>query len=404
MIVTLLVSFGAAWEARALGALNQHAGVVVLKRCVDLDDLLATASAGQAHAVVLGADLPGLDAAVVSDLHGYGVRVLAVAADVDVATVRAARSGIDTVVAEDRVDGLGDLVAGLPADVTLAAPASPVPPPPGAAAAPPAVGTGPGRVIAVWGPGGGPGRTTVAIGLAAELARRQVTTVLLDADPYGGSVAQQLGVLDEVSGLLAAARLAAAGTLEERGVTTQRRLSERLRVVTGLPRPDRWTEVRPGVLADVVEHARRTAQVVVDTGFSIERDLLGDPSGRPDRNAMTVEALEQADEILVVGSADPVGLARLARAVADAHDTLALPTLRLVVNRMRPTLGWRESDVVAMLSGFGPHAGVHFLPDDQPAVDRAHVAGRTLLESGDSPLTKAIAAVVDAMAGIARRR
>ena len=46
-------------------------------------------------------------------------------------------------------------------------------------------------------------------------------------------------------------------------------------------------------------------------------------------------------------------------------------------------LGWREADVESMLAGFGHNAGVHFLPDDQPAVDRALVAGRTLVESGE---------------------
>ena len=71
---------------------------------------------------------------------------------------------------------------------------------------------------------------------------------------------------------------------------------------------------------------------------------------------------------------------------------------------MRPSLGWREADVTAMLAGFGASAGVHFLPDDQPAVDRAVVAGRTLLESGESPLTRAIAGLVDAMAGAAPAR
>jgi hypothetical protein len=64
---------------------------------------------------------------------------------------------------------------------------------------------------------------------------------------------------------------------------------------------------------------------------------------------------------------------------------------------MHPTLGWREADVVAMLAGFGSTLGVHFLPDDQPAVDRALVAGRTLVESGESPLTRAVAGLVDAL-------
>jgi MinD-like ATPase involved in chromosome partitioning or flagellar assembly len=255
-----------------------------------------------------------------------------------------------------------------------------------------------GRVIAVWGPGGAPGRTTLATALAAELARRGLTTVLVDADPYGGAVAQQLGVLDEVSGLLSAARLVAGGSIDERFATVQRRLTEHLRVITGLPRPDRWVEVRPGALAAIVERARVEAQVVVDTGFSLEQDQAADVGVRPERNGLTVEALETADDILLVGSADPVGLARLARAVADAHELLADPGLRVVVNRMRPTLGWRESDVAAMLAGFGPTVGVHFLPDDQPAVDRALVAGRTLIESGESPLTRAVAGLVDAMA------
>ncbi|MDZ5622878.1 hypothetical protein SFC88_18710 [Nocardioides sp. HM23] len=396
MIVTLLVSTGGAWESRALATLTEHPGVVVLKRCVDIDDLLATASAGQAQVAVLGAELSGLDGTVVDQLRQYGVRAVAVAPDDDVARARAHRIGIDAVVAADRIDELADAVVRDPGPALAAAPT--VAP----SATPPAAGRSrlSGRVIAVWGPGGAPGRTTLATALAAELARRRLTTVLVDADPYGGAVAQQLGVLDEVSGLLSAARLVASGSIDERFATVQRRLSDHLLVITGLPRPDRWVEVRPGALAAIVARARTEAQVVIDTGFSLEQDPAADVGVRPERNGLTLESLQTADEILLVGSADPVGLARLARAVAEAHEVLPAPVLRLVVNRMRPTLGWRESDVVAMLDGFGRTVGVHFLPDDQPAVDRALVAGRTLVESGESPLTKAVAGLVDAMAGV----
>ncbi len=73
-----------------------------------------------------------------------------------------------------------------------------------------------GRVVAVHGPTGAPGRTTVAIGLAAEHAHRGHRSVLVDADPHGGAVAQHLGVLDEVSGLLASARLVNSGALDAR--------------------------------------------------------------------------------------------------------------------------------------------------------------------------------------------
>lgn len=400
MIVTLLVSTGAAWESQAMTALTEHPAVVVLKRCVDLDDLLATASAGQAQVAVLGAELSGLDATVVDQLRQYGVRAVAVAPDDDVARARAHRIGIGAVVAADRIADLAGVVVHDPGPA-LSAPPTAAPAP--AATPTPAAGAPlSGRVIAVWGPGGAPGRTTLATALSAELARRRLTTVLIDADPYGGAVAQQLGVLDEVSGLLSAARLVAGGSIDERFATVQRRLSDHLLVITGLPRPDRWAEVRPGALTAIVERARGEAQVVIDTGFSLEQDPVADIGVRPERNGLTVEALEAADEILLVGSADPVGLARLARAVTEAHEVLPAPVLRVVVNRMRPTLGWRESDVVAMLAGFGRSAGVHFLPDDQPAVDRALVAGRTLVESGESPLTRAVAGLVDAMAGVRR--
>lgn len=393
MIVALLVSTGASWESRALTRLNAHPGVVVLKRCVDVEDLLAAASAGQAQVAVLGAELAGLDAAVVDELTAYGVRPVAVAADADAARARAGRIGIGSVVPAARVDELAEVVAAgaerTEPRTELGSPAPPTAPAPSMR----------GRVVAVWGPAGAPGRTTVAAALAAELGRRQLGTLLVDADPYGGTLAQQLGILDEVSGLLSAARLCAAGALDERFASVQRELGGRLRVLTGLPRADRWVEVRPGALSEVIERARGEAQLVLDTGFSIEESPTADVGARPERNGLTLEALEAADDILVVGSADPVGLARLARAVAELHDRIAARRVRLVVNRMRSTLGWREADVVAMLGGFGPHLGVHFLPDDQAAVDRALVAGRTLVEMGDSPLTKAVAGLVDAMSG-----
>ncbi len=72
--------------------------------------------------------------------------------------------------------------------------------------------------------------------------------------------------------------------------------------------------------------------------------------------------------------------------------------MHVVVNRMRPTLGWSERDIAGMVAGFARLAGLHFLPDDQPAVDRALVAGRTLVEVGDSPLVRAVGRLADALA------
>jgi Flp pilus assembly CpaE family ATPase len=219
----------------------------------------------------------------------------------------------------------------------------------------------------------------------------------VDADPYGGSVAQVLGVLDEVSGVLAASRLAAAGTLDERFDSVARTLDARLAVVTGLPRPDRWTEVRPGTVESLLDVARTRGHVVVDTGFGLAEDGLD--LGRPGRDALTVEALGAADEVLVVGTADPVGLSRLARGLVDLREVMGPVPVRLVVNRMRSTLGWSEQDVASMVAGFGHPVSLHFLPDDRDAVDRALVTGRSLTESApDSALVRALTRVADAVA------
>ncbi len=389
-IVVLVVASGAAWESPALGILGAHPGIVVLKRCVDVDDLLATAAAGQADVAVLGLDAPGLDVAAVDHLRGHGVRPVAVVATeaMEAGRVRASRIGIGELVADDALDALPDAVT--------TADRAPIRPEPEVPAPQFATGVG-GRLIAVWGPAGAPGRTTVAVGIAAEMAGRDLRTVLVDADPYGASVGQQLGIVDGVSGLLAAARLTVSGQLEERFASVQRAIDSRLSVVTGLPRPDRWVEVRPGAVEHLLETALRHAHVVVDTGFSLEDDPAHDFGSRPPRNQLTLATLELAEVIVVVGSADPVGLSRLVRGLADLRELVPATPLRVVVNRMRPSLGWTERDVAGMVGDFARLSGLHFLPDDQATVDRALVAGRTLTEVGDSAISRAIAGVVDAL-------
>lgn len=395
MICVLMMASGASWETAAFARLRSAGGIVVLKRCVDVDDLLATATSGQADVAVVGLDAPGLDPAAVSHLRRYAVRPVAVVStavdDLDV-LARAERLGVTALVAVDDLDVLPDVVSTVEdiADTRVRGRDD-------ARAPEVASPADDHRVVAIWGPGGAPGRTTVAVSIAAELARRANAAVLIDADPYGGGVAQQLGILDEVSGLLAAARLAGAGQLRERFVATTRAVGERLTVVTGLPRADRWIEVRGTHLESVVERARELGSVILDTGFSLEEDLGGDFGARPARNAMTLTALASADEIVVVGAADPVGLSRLARGLVELREITGGAPVRVVVNRMRPSLGWSEREIAGMVEGFSRVSGLHFLPDDQPAADRALVVGRSLIEDGDGELVRALGGVVDAI-------
>ena len=392
MICVLLLASGAAWESAALESLSAGSGVVVLKRCVDVDDLLASAATGQAHVVVLSLDAPGLDASATTHLRRHAVRPVAVVADPasEETAARAARLDIATLVPVSGLGGLAETVTTVEdlADTRIRDELVPEPPPSGADDH---------RVVAVWGPAGAPGRTTVATAMASELARRSAPVLLVDADPWAAAVAQHLGILDEVSGVLSAARLTNGGQLRDRFPGVRRAVDDHLAVLTGLPRADRWVEVRSGAMTEILELAREQSHVVADTGFSIEQDRGSDFGTAPARNTMTLEALELADEVVVVGSADPVGLSRLARALVEVRDLTRGAPVRVAVNRMRPTLGWSEKDIAGMVEGFARICGLHFLPDDRVAVDRALVGGRSLPETGDSALTRAVGGLVDAV-------
>jgi MinD-like ATPase involved in chromosome partitioning or flagellar assembly len=386
MVCVLMVASGVAWESTALGLLTGTRGVVVLKRCVDVNDLLATAALGQADVAVLALDAHGFDAAAVEHLRRHGVRPVAVTAepDGDQARARAARIGVRALVAESALEDLRGVVldqAELPS-VSAGDEPEPLADPEG------------GRVIAVWGPAGAPGRTTVALGLAAELAVRGAPTLLVDADPHAPSVAQHLGVMDEVSGLLAAVRLSASGELEGRFASVQRAVGDHLTIVSGLPRPDRWVEVRAGTIEHLLEVGRAAGNVVVDTGFSLEQEPV-ELGSLPGRNSMTLAALEAADEVVVVGSADPVGLARLARGLVELREVVGAAPVRVVVNRMRPSVGWSERDIAGMVDGFTRLRGLQFVPEDRLAADRALMAGRTLIEGAESGLRRALAELAD---------
>src|SRR5689334_13212593 len=78
MLCVLLLAAGEPWESPVLADLEAHPGVVVLKRCVDVDDLLAAVTSGQADVAVVALDAPGLDPGVVAHLRRHAVRPVAV--------------------------------------------------------------------------------------------------------------------------------------------------------------------------------------------------------------------------------------------------------------------------------------------------------------------------------------
>ena len=404
---------GAAWEADLVTELDaaDH-GLTVVRRCVELAELLSSAATGTARAVLLSADVPGLDRDVMARLASAGVVAIGLVEPgdepaegrlrrigvfrvlpVDVGVAEIARVVIEAVAEALTTDGtwFGDPSAALP---VLAPPVRTPPPAPGR-----------GRVLAVWGPTGAPGRTSVAIGLADETARLGVSTVLVDADPYGGTVAQTLGILDESAGLALACRAASDGRLDTaRLAGFSRQLRPDLRVLTGILRADRWPELRPTAVSAVLSQARHlSALTVVDCGFSLEQDEeLSYDTAAPRRNGATLAALTAADTVVCVGAADPVGLQRLIRALDELRDVLPGLVPLVVVNRVRATVipGEPRREIAAALQRWAGMEATAYLPAAPAVLDTAMRTGSTLAEAAPaSPLRQAVAELARTVTG-----
>lgn len=336
---------GAHWEPAVLAEIERDRAITLVRRCVDVADLLATIGAHRIDVALLAVQAPGLDAGVVARLVEAGVRPCAVEADGSALGIdHTARVGRLAELAAARIEPREEVVDG-----------------------------DGGRLVAVWGPTGAPGRSTLAVSICAATAAAGHATALVDADVHGGAIGQLLGVLDEVSGVMAACRDVDRGRVA-RVSTHLLRLHDSWTLLTGLPRTNMWRHVRTEALVGVLDALRRDHEtVVVDLGFDVDE---ASPSS-PGRIARRI--LELADEVVVVGSADPVGLARLVRALEETADEVSRPP-RIVLNRFRATSGWSEREVVSAVRELAGRTPWAVLPLDQAAHDAAAMAGRPLRE------------------------
>lgn len=399
---------GATWEADLVSELGQtDHGITVVRRCVDLAELLSAAAAGTARAALLSSDLRRLDRDAVDRLAAAGVAVVGLVDPGDAEAERRLRQlGVGQVlsvaagaaaICDAVVQAVGALdtshAARVVGDPRGALPQLTAPPPP------PPVPPGRGRVVAVWGPTGAPGRSTLAVSLADEVSRLGVPAMVVDADVYGGVVAQLLGLLDESPGLAAACRQAASGRLDPAELARLAwAVRPTLRVLTGIVRAERWPEIHAGAMEVVLDHARRLSEfTVVDCGFSLERDEeISYDTAAPRRNGATLAVLDAADTVICIGGADPVALQRLVRALADLREVLPDSPPLVVVNRVRGVVipGAPEREIAAALSRYAGVSDLTYLPDDGRAVDAAIGAGRTLAEAApDSRLRCAVTAL-----------
>lgn len=233
------------------------------------------------------------------------------------------------------------------------------------------------QLIAFWGANGSPGKSSIALSVASELANAGHRVFLLDADTSSPSLNFLMGLTDHPAGVAAACRLAAQGRFD---LEQLRRLSVSLStgrgevvLMTGISGSERWPELSSERVGVILEVARTGFDyVVIDLASSIETGLR--PSlGGPDRNELTRDILAQAEQVILVCAADPIGVHRFLLAVQGLRQIALTGEVITVVNRLRKSVlgAGAKQQLTETLSRLGQLSVAAFIPDDSTTADLA---------------------------------
>ena len=364
-------------ETEVAADLTTNPAFQVAFRCQDRVELLATLRAGQIDAILSVGVAPWFDYQCAEEARRAGVRLYGLVADPIEADMLEV---VGFEVVRDLAH-LGELHAAASCSFT----------------GPPAPSRKPGKLVAVWGPKGAPGRTTIAIELATVLAHSEPGTFLVDADLYGGDIAQLLGVTEELAGLVPISRKGARGELRDEGwIRELRRVPSGPVVLPGLLRPELWAEVSTFGWTELLGAARESFQTtVLDVGFCLE--AARPMHEGPGRNDVALATLEEADRTVAVVRADPIGIRSFLWAFTDHRDLLDRDRLLVVANRVR---AGEEAEIAGFVRRHLGRPPIVLVPDRPDHVVPAVWKGVPITAAhGSSPISSSITELAAALGG-----
>ena len=243
----------------------------------------------------------------------------------------------------------------------------------------------PAPLIAVWGSAGAPGATTLAMGVARELAKSR-PTVLIDANFLAPSVSELLGLPGDQSGLLGALRVARNDGPPWESVLAWAEPapnSSSLRVVSGI-RAGGLGRLEAGAMEALLE-------TILAKGLAVVGDVrcsLGAGEQTPEKTGVGA-ILGQARQVFWVSRATDLGVSRLVRdrnLLSELTDD-AKNSILLRASEHSDGVGFREA--AEALWGFTGCSDICSLPDWKSPVYGAWLTG--LLHGfrgvGQSPLS-----------------
>lgn len=405
--MSVLLALRGSLETEVVTALGSaKPSIVVARRCADLAEVLAAAQAGIGSIAII----EDADMTFIHDLHSCGVQIVAVAAGEN-----GRERGIDAICSPFAAEVLAcvqSLISNpLPA-ATFDAPSEP---------------QAEGQLVAVWGSAGSPGRSVLARDLAAEFAARNCAepsrsrgwgrwgkksrhrsgsfdtenttrhTLLIDADTYNPSLAQLVSLNQESSALIAAARHINMGKMSTESLSELCVPVGNFSFLAGLNVGRRWREIPAPIARELFSQAKKGwGMTVVDCASQAEkRDFSYDD----ERDGVTCELLESADDIVIVGQAGVLGVRRLLNCLDEVakHD---LSRVHIAVTHTRKSrkTGDDRQEIGRILAMKG-YKNVHWISEDRGVYEEAENRGMLLREvSTSSQAVKDIASLADAIA------
>jgi MinD-like ATPase involved in chromosome partitioning or flagellar assembly len=232
--------------------------------------------------------------------------------------------------------------------------------------------------VGVLGPIGGVGSTEIAIGLASTLALKRAT-VLVDLDMATPSLAQRLDL-----------------PLHPNLLTAVDAAHHRLGSMAETVLADGGIDVVGGLVNSVVAQGLPPIEIegVLDElgkgGYEVVVADLGSPSaGRVDHLRFQV--------LIVVGLANPVGMARMVRTIQDIVSGVDMPDTVGLVNRVGPG-SRRRLEIRAEMARLLPTVPVILVPEDN-RLERASWDGKRVTRGPFAKSVGKVASLIDRAVG-----
>jgi pilus assembly protein CpaE len=238
-----------------------------------------------------------------------------------------------------------------------------------------------GQLVAVFNPKGGVGKTLIAVNLAAALTARGKRVLLVDADTVTGHIPISLG-MEGVGTVADAWQDELEGgpvlTLDEQASAH----SSGLKVLPLSPSPIHTDILEPERVAQALDQARRTADVVIV-------DL------HPSYSPLNRAVFDMADRIMLPVTPDLPAIRTAVKLVEVADELRVRNRLSLVVNRAQSGVPIADMERAIGLPSFGQIRSGGML------VVRAVNEGRTLVEIAPrEKITLEFLALADQVLGV----